>query len=175
MSKSIEVNDLNVYYDEFLASRPPKEAADEAKINRSRCTKTAPPPVPPPKVTTSSDGGEGPPGGRSPRRQWVRDPAGGVLVALGSVTSVIGVSLIAFAATRDGSAASAPNEDEYLHRKDAARIQHRVGIATTAVGGAMLLAGVIRWSVLAARERKQVSAGLSGDRRGAMMTVRVWF
>ena len=97
-------------------------------------------------------------------------------MALGGVTGIIGASLLGFASTRDGSAVSAGNEDEYINRKNAARVQHRVGIAATAVGGAMLIAGITRWSVLAARERKQrLSAGVAGSRRGAALTVSVWF
>ncbi|HET6585379.1 MAG TPA: hypothetical protein VFG69_18100 [Nannocystaceae bacterium] len=162
------------FYDRFLASGPPAEAARDAMDNRARCTATDPPPVPPPKVTPAAD--DKPADGDRSRRKWARDPAGGVLVALGSVTVVIGASLIAFASTRDGTAVSAPNEDEYLTRKKAARIQHRVGIAAAAVGGAMLVAGVIRWAVLASRERKQrVRAGVAGDRRGASISVAVSF
>lgn len=171
------------YYDRFLASGPPAEAAKDAKDNRARCTATDPPPVPPPKVKPSA--ADEPVNGDRPRRKWARDAAGGVLVALGSVTTVIGASLIAFASTRDGTATSAPNEGEYLTRKHAARIQHRVGIAATAVGGAMLIAGITRWAVLASRERKsgpqdrgdkqRVHAGVAGDRRGASVTVAVWF
>ena len=162
-------------YDAFLASGPPLEAAQFATANRARCTKTPPPAVAPApsSKTTSPDKAST---GDAPRRQWVRDPAGGVLVALGGVTLIVGVSLIAFAVTRDGTADSAFNEEEYVNRKHAALVQHRVGIAASAVGGAMLLAGVTRWSVLAARERKQrVRAGVSGSRRGASLTVSVWF
>jgi hypothetical protein len=165
-----------VYYDEFLATGPPEEAVLQAKANRKRCTATEPTAVvPPPRMTPQPDNGKAP-SRDTPRRQWIRDPAGGVLVALGGVTGIIGASLIAFATTRDGSAVQAGNEDEYLNRKNAARVQHRVGIAATAVGGAMLIAGITRWGVLAARERKQrVSAGVAGSRRGAGLTVSVWF
>jgi len=164
------------YYDEFLATGPPAEAVKQAQENRKRCTASTPTPdVPPPRVKPQPAGSP-PPTSDTPRRQWVRDPAGGVLVALGGVTGIIGTSLIAFATTRDGSAASAGNEDEYINRKDAARVQHRVGIAATAVGGAMLIAGFTRWGVLARRERKQrVSAGVAGSRRGGALTVSVWF
>jgi hypothetical protein len=164
------------YYDEFLATSPPAEAVAQAKANRKRCTAKEPAAaVPPPRMQPQPDDGTPTPRD-TPRRQWIRDPAGGVLVALGGVTSIIGVSLIGFATTRDGSAVSAGNEDEYLNRKNAARIQHRVGIAATAVGGAMLIAGFTRWGVLASRERKQrVNAGVAGSRRGAALTVSVWF
>jgi hypothetical protein len=175
------------YYDEFLAKTPTKadtpeadaalqKAIQEAKANRNRCTASEPPrTVPPPKVdpTPPADGPTPPDG---PRRQWVRDPAGGVLVALGGVAGIIGATLIGFAATRDGSAGSAGTEGEYVHRKGAARIQHRVGIAVAAVGGAMLVAGITRWGVLAARERKRrASAGVAPTRRGATLSVSVWF
>lgn len=161
-------------YDAFLASGPPPEPAQYAVANRARCTKEPPPVAPAPSAKTSPPTGKTP--DDAPRRKWIRDPAGGVLVALGGVTTIIGVSLIAFAVTRDGTADSAFNEDEYVNRKHAALVQHRVGIAATAVGGAMLVAGVTRWGVLAARERKQrVRAGVSGSRRGAAVTVSVWF
>lgn len=163
-------------YDAFLATRPDAETTKYVLANRARCTSEPPPkvaPAPAPKTSTPAHDSKP---ADAPRRKWIRDPAGGVLVALGGVTTIIGVSLIAFAVTRDGTADSAFNEDEYINRKHAALVQHRVGIAAAAVGGAMLVAGVTRWGVLAARERKQrVRAGVAGSRRGAALTVSVWF
>jgi hypothetical protein len=164
------------HYDEFLATDPAPEEAQKAQVRRELCLKAPAAPVTPPPKVAPQPGDTEPRPSHGPRRKWVRDPAGGVLVALGGLTGIIGASLIGFATTRDGSAVSAGNEDEYLNRKEAARVQHRVGIAAVAVGGAMLIAGVTRWGVLAARERKQrASAGVTGWRRGAALTVSVWF
>jgi hypothetical protein len=161
-------------YDAVLEMDLPPEAAQDVRANRKRCTAqpsgAAPPPARPPS------GSVPPKAPDKPRRQWVRDPAGGVLVALGSAVGITGVLLTVLALPRDDSAASAGNEDEYINRKDAARVQHRVGIAACAVGGAMLVAGVTRWGVLAARERKRrMSAGVSGSSRGASVSVSIWF
>ncbi|MBX7077640.1 MAG: hypothetical protein K1X88_00550 [Nannocystaceae bacterium] len=161
-------------YDEYLATAPAAKQAARARDARARCVE--------PSATTPSapdvDGSPSPgdPGERRPRppSPWYRDPAGGALVGTGGLAVVIGASVLGFALARDRRAASAPTEGDYVDEKDAARAPARAGIAVLSVGGALVLAGVIRWAVLASRgERARARGNVSITPRRGRVTLGV--
>lgn len=147
-------------WDQYLTLESSPQAIAEARHNRAYCE---------PATTTSgeappsTDAGTQPPddgGGRPPRptRAWYRDPAGGVLVATGGVSTIIGASVLGLALSRDRKAAGADTEGSYVAEKDAVKAPHRAGIAVLSVGGALLVAGVVRWAVVATRSRRGTQA-----------------
>jgi hypothetical protein len=170
-------------YDRFLAEeRADTVAAEDARDNRERCaaltagTTAAAPAQPADQGTKPAK-----PRDRADRGAWYRDPAGGVLVALGAVSTVIGGSVLGIALSRDKKAADAANEGGFVDRKDDARTQHHVGIAVLSIGGALLVAGVVRWAVVASkRERRagreaRLRVGLAPTRRGAAVSLGLRF
>jgi hypothetical protein len=104
-----------------------------------------------------------------------------VLVAVGGVGVVIGGSVLGIALSRDKKAKDAANEGGFVDRKDSARVQHRVGIAVLSIGGALLVAGVVRWAVVASKGQRtppsnaRVGFGVSPARRGAAVSLGVRF
>lgn len=150
-------------YDEFLALGPPDKAAEDARANRARCTTAAPPPPPTPGPTTEAPGDTDParqPDDDTPpppTRPWYRDPWGGALAGSGLFVGGIGLGLIINAVNLDEDAAGAPNEGAYETTREDARLRHRVGIGTTAAGAALLVGGVIRWTIVGVRHSRAVA------------------
>lgn len=144
-------------WDRYLTVETSPEAIAEAKTFRSYCespnaaTATAGT-LPHPSTATDDPSTDA-----SPPARWFRDPAGGVLVATGGVSAVIGGSLLGFAIGRDRKAGGEPTEGEYVDAKDAVKAPHRAGIVMLAAGGALLVGGIIRWAV--------VARGKNGGRR----------
>lgn len=136
-------------WDRYLTVETSAESMAEAKTFRSYCES--------PDANTANTGtlphpstSPGTPDDGEPQRvQWFRDPTGGVLVAIGGVSSVIGGSLLGFAVSRDRKAGGAATEGAYVDAKDAVKAPHRAGIAMLAAGGALLVGGIIRWAVVA--------------------------
>ena len=141
-----------VLYDRFLATDPPAEAAQEAKINRARCeasVEDAPPPVAP-----DPDPAQGPGHGSDAMRPWYRDPVGGSLLGIGVVSTAIGAGLWGIALSNDGDAVASATEDEFISSKDEARTRYTVGVALVSVGAALMIAGAIRWGLVARKSKR---------------------
>lgn len=149
-------------YDSFLETDPPAEAAQEARINRARCeaaVETPPPPQAPGPDPDASDGTK-----NDGARPWYRDPAGGALVGVGAVTTAIGGGLLGIALANDGEATAAETEDGFIAAKDDAKARYSAGVALTSIGAALLVAGAIRWIVVAKRgtRPKRTALGPTG-------------
>jgi hypothetical protein len=144
-------------YDRFLATKPPKEAEQEARINRARCEAVVE--APPPPDVEPGPGDEGSDGPATP--PWYKDPVGGSLVGVGVVTTAIGGGLLGIALANDGDAVAADNEDAFIEAKDSAKVRHRVGIALVSVGVALAVAGAIRWGLVARRTSSERRAKVS--------------
>lgn len=147
-------------WDQYLGLESAPQAVAEARHNRAYCEPAS---TPNGETPTTSDTGPRPTddGARRPARPtraWYRDPAGGVLVATGGVSTVIGASVLGLALSRDRKAAGSDTEGSYVAEKDAVRAPHRAGIAVLSVGGALLVAGVVRWAVVASRSRRGARA-----------------
>jgi hypothetical protein len=171
-------------YDRFLAvERADTEAAELARVNRNNCAAVVAKQTPsePPPPSTRRGTGANRPRDTAAKAPWYRDPAGGVLVALGGVSTVIGGSVLGIALSRDKQASNAANEGGFVDRKQDARTQHHVGIAVLSVGGAMLIAGVVRWAVVASKAERgsgrtaRVRVGLAPAPRGAAVSLGLRF
>ena len=109
-----------------------------------------PVPVPddPPPDTTED---EGPP----PDKPWHRDALGGTLVGVGLAGTVTGIALIAASYVDENNPCGTYGcFDEQLERIDRVRI---AGAVVTGVGGALLIGGVVRWVVVARKQRRSAS------------------
>lgn len=151
-------------WDQFLGLESSPQAVAEARHNRAYCEPVTTPDGGTPTTSDSrprpADDGAGRPA--RPTRAWYRDPAGGVLVATGGVSMVIGASVLGLALSRDRKAAGSDTEGSYVAEKDAVKAPHRAGIAVLSVGGALLVAGVVRWAVVATRSRRGTQARSEG-------------
>lgn len=180
-------------WDQYLGIETSPQAIKEARGNRAYCEPKVAPDgqTPPPGETGAPRNPDAPPKrpAGSPRA-WYRDPAGGVLVATGGVSTIIGASVLGLALSRDRKAAGADTEGSYVAEKDAVRTPHRAGIAVLSVGGALLVAGIVRWAVVASRAKQGARAhagsswwarsqrvrwGATGSRRGVALSFGVEF
>lgn len=167
-------------YSKFLETDPPEQAERTARDNMAACAEQlaaqpdepepAPEPAPKPQPETA------PPVDREPEpapRAWYRDPWGGVLVGVGLAGLAVGGGLYGQAVTEERAADQAEAEPEYGERIERASTLSRAGIGVLAVGSAVLVAGVIRWAVLAAKQRKRPAAAARARWLGS--SVRVTF
>jgi len=97
----------------------------------------APPPPPPPIVEPSAP----PP----PPGSWIRDPAGGVLLAAGVVALSVGGGYYASSVSKEDSARRALTYDRQQQALDDASTARLVGAVTLAVGATLVVAGVMRY------------------------------
>ena len=135
----------------FIALAPPQSDIDEAEKVIASCRRVlgiesstadpAPsvqpqPAEPPPPV---------------PKRPWHRDPAGAALLGSGLVFAAIGGGLLggSFARARDRD----ETESAWESRGRNVRVLSTAGIVLLGTGGALVIAGVIRWAILARRAR----------------------
>lgn len=169
-------------YEQFLRVEPADtQVAADARQHLARCKQAAPNAASGTNGASTDSTPDTP--SKRPHKQatWYRDPAGGVLVALGGVSVVIGGSVLGIALSRDKKAADAANEGGFVDRKDSARTQHRVGIAVLSIGGALLVAGIVRWAVVASKGQRsppsnaRVGFGVGPARRGAAVSLGVRF
>jgi hypothetical protein len=75
-------------------------------------------------------------------------------VGVGLASLAVGGGLYGAAIADERSARDASDVDDYADHIERAATFSRAGIAMLAIGGALTLAGIIRWSVLGARARK---------------------
>jgi tetratricopeptide (TPR) repeat protein len=160
-------------FEVFIAAGPPAADVEEAEGQIDQCraivdatAKAASPPPrvqpPPPETPTSAvmQDDRAPPRARP----WHRDPAGGVLVGVGVPLLATGIGLYA------GSFALAERspptmQTDHESRRDRVRALAASGLPIMAVGAALVIAGAIRWGVVARQQRRgAVSVAPSGLR-----------
>lgn len=156
-------------FEAFIAEGPPEPdvqaARDqivecEALIARAAPTPTPaaepePEPTPTPPTPTASEDDEP----TESRATWARDPWGGVLVAIGGVAAITGGGLLLVS---NGSKDAPPAETERAHaqRETGVRNTSTAGLVLLGAGAALLIGGIVRYSVLARRSRApQISDG----------------
>jgi hypothetical protein len=108
-------------------------------------------------------------------RRWYADPLGGVLVAGGVVGLGVGVGLFGQSRADARAAAEATGLQTFDDRAQRAERLDVAGIATMAVGGALLVGGVVRYALVGTRERRRVAIVPGSVRRGGLVRVTVWF
>jgi len=144
------------HYQKFLESKPPAVQAESARQNMERCRITvgepAPPPEPPPATPPPS-----PPSLESspaPRPSAARDAAGHVLWAGGVALGIAGGALLGVAERNVRAAADARRYDEFILAYDPAQgaeSQRIAGAVLLAAGGVAVVAGIVRFGVVARR------------------------
>ena len=85
---------------------------------------------------------------------WTRDGLGHGLFWPGVALIATGAALVPIAEQRAAAAHEEGSERRYLDALERASSMRAAGITTLAVGGALLLAGTIRFAVVAARGRR---------------------
>jgi len=124
------------------AAEPEPEPEPEPEV--------APDPEPEPKITRHF---------APPRRHTAaRDPWGHALTWPGLAVAVVGAGLLGEAHRRRADGEGAPDEQAYLDALHGAPVLSRAGIGLLAGGSALLVAGVIRFVVVAARGRADAGA-----------------
>lgn len=168
------------HYRQFVEAVPQGQAADAARDNIAECEQalaavpdepsSEPDPVDPlgplePEGSGSSptEPGVDPSPEPSPSdrgRRWYRDPWGGALVGVGVVALAVGGGLYGRARVDAREAEDATHVVTYGERIDRAVTLSRAGIPVMAVGGALVVAGVVRWIVVARRGARNDRAAL---------------
>lgn len=93
-------------------------------------------------------------------KQWYKDPAGGVLTGLGIVGVGAGTALLIVATGNANSAPDAPSLADYNSQSDSALTQRNAGAGVLSVGGALLVAGVIRYVLVAKKNKASATASV---------------
>lgn len=151
-------------YRQYLATEPLEEDAKQALDGLARCSQAqaivAEPVEPAPLPSEPSPPEQGP---AEQGRRWWRDPAGGALVGTGGLAVVVGGGLLIGSEVARQAAENAPDLATHDEQARRAETLQPAGIITASVGGALVLAGIIRYSVLARRSRRStVAAGPAG-------------
>ena len=157
-------------FEAFIAAGPPAPDVEEAERQIADCeaiveatAKAAaqrsaePTPAPAPAAA------EAPPRDLPSRSDaWYRDPIGGTLVGTGAAILVGGAGL--YGASFGVAAREQPDtQSEHESRRRQVRSLAGTGIPLMAVGAAILVGGVVRWAVLARRQRGRTGAAWRGS------------
>jgi tetratricopeptide (TPR) repeat protein len=173
-------------YERFLESKPAKQFADAAQGNIDRCreqvesdegamilddetatdeesgedllggTEAEPEPEPEPEPVTAPQKRDAP---KKPKA-WFRDPVGGVLVGLGLGGVGAGAALMGLASSRAKSIGNVELNTEYEDTKAGAAKLNTGGLVAVSIGGALLVSGIVRWAVVARKNKASQSAAL---------------
>lgn len=188
-------------YREFLQHDVPEADAEDAREGQARCHEARGLPAEGPTVPESpagDDAGEpvdrergaevvperrsnevdrGTDDDREPPRprRWYADPLGGALMAGGVVGLGVGVGLYVQSRSDARAADDASSLQIFDDRAQRAVRLDRAGIATMAVGGALLVGGAVRYALVGARARRRVAIVPSTLRRGALVLLTAWF
>jgi hypothetical protein len=152
-------------YEAFIATKPKPEAIAFAEQRIELCRNELPEPPAEPEVTGVAPPAEPlpPAPAREPTaRPWHRDPAGAALVGVGLAGMTTGVVLTAVAHASQTKAERATDVDTYGDRNDRAVVLSRASIPVLAVGGALLVAGIVRYALVARSRRSQAALGSLG-------------
>lgn len=140
-------------FERFIALGPPPSDVQEAQTVIDACERVlgigeAPEPTSAPVVEPPPDDRRAP----TKRRRWYADPAGDALFASGLLVAGLGGGLFggSFARARDRSGET---ESEYERRDRSVRAMSISGLVLLGVGGALLVGSIVRFAVVARRDR----------------------
>ncbi len=157
--------DALVLFEAYLSTNPsaPDKVRDTT-VNIDRCRAeleeaTDPPTVdenadPPAPKPTTTRGPPSPDETQSPSRRWYRDPLGGALVGVGTAGLLTGALLWRSTVRADDRSARAGTYGEFRRSHVLAERLDLAATVVTVSSSALLVGGVIRWAVLAARQRR---------------------
>ncbi len=143
-----------IHYDRFLNLQIPDVDAKEAQRRRQRClrlleARPVGPVVAAPVVVQPAE-----PRTPDPPRRWYADPAGVAFSGLGFVGLAAGAGVYAKARSDARVARSAVGIGLYDSRATRAERWSRAGVASMAVGGAFVVAAVVRYAIVAAKSKR---------------------
>ncbi len=160
-------------YREFLEHEVPDADARDARDGEARCREAlglpasdAPPDAPTP--TTDETFEEPPP-------PWHTDPLGGVLVVAGVAGVGVGAGLYVQSRVDERAASTATSLQLYDDRSRRAVRLNAAGIATLAIGSALLAGGIVRYALIATRGRRRIALTPTWTRGGLAVTTTVRF
>ncbi|MBL4686050.1 MAG: hypothetical protein JKY37_15760 [Nannocystaceae bacterium] len=133
------------------------EDVSDEELFGDEATDPEPEPEPAPVVSTEKDD---PP----KAKKWYADPTGGVLAGLGIVGVGVGVGLLAVASGKAKKAADEDTNNDYLDARTGATKLRNGGAAALAIGSTFLLAGVIRYVVVAKKNKARTASIWIGPR-----------
>jgi len=160
-------NDAVLYYERYLATKPPAQAMVDTKQAISSCEKQPPPPPPPPPDQPAPPPVVVAPATQSP---WYKDPVGGALVVTGVASAVIGLALYTGARSDLDAAEDAPNLAEYDDLVDRARSRRTYSVVLVGGGALLIGAGVARYMLRGGDNREAQRIGLVPVERGGLVT-----
>jgi tetratricopeptide (TPR) repeat protein len=157
-------------YEEFLVrsdSAKAKTAAnDYIEECRAELASDAPADPPPPVVEPPPVVAPPPQRDAKPPPPWYRDPWGGALVGVGLAASITGGALVGVAYRKAAAADDAGDDRAFGEALDRAQRLERGGAIALSIGGALIIAGVVRWAIVgSARRRGRIAL------RGTALTV----
>jgi hypothetical protein len=135
------------FYELYLAEKPPEDAAALAREGITACERELAN-APKPKPTTDV-----PP--EAPRKKWYRDPLGMTFVTTGGVALLVGAGMFGLVAADRNAADRTHDHDEFgrhTHRAERASV---AAVALASIGGALLVAGVVRLAVVSSKSRRR--------------------
>ncbi len=163
-------------YARYLDTRPDEESARAAEASIVMCAgKIGDEPEPGAKtVDPETDEGSD---DEEEIKPAYRDWLGATFIALGVATGIAGGVLLGVGRQEVMDSAAAPTEDDYFGEVAAGRTKHTAGIALLGVSGALVLSAVIRYSVLAGKNRKKrkAEASVLVPQRGLGLGLKVRF
>lgn len=150
-------------YRRFLELDVPAKDADDARRGIARCR--GEPVEEPARPITSSQSDPEPvdptsagPSDVPPPRPWWTDPWGGALVGVGVLGVGVGAGLLGQSRVDARAADDAASLQTFDDRSRRAIALDRAGIATLAVGSALLLGGMVRYALVGIRPRRRATA-----------------
>lgn len=147
-------------YERFLDLGAPEADADEAQDGIARCRDAVPPPKPGPPPTTAPK--TQPP--EQTQRRWHLDPLAGVLLFTGVAGLGTGLGLYVQSRSDERAANDADSLDDYENKAQRARTFNAAGITMLGVGSALIVGAVVRYTLVATRERRtRVAVGWGGQ------------
>ena len=105
-------------------------------------------------------------------RKWYHDPVGGVLTGLGVAGVAAGGALLGVSASRAGDVGTEDTNQDYLDARRSATTLRNAGAGVLSVGGALLIAGIVRYALLATKGKRSGNRASKGK---AQATLGPWF
>lgn len=93
-------------------------------------------------------------------KKWYLDPAGGVLTGLGVAGVGAGAALLGVASSTANNAPNAATVGDYNDDSDRAVTFRNAGAGVLSVGGALLVAGIIRYALVAKKNKASATASV---------------
>ena len=152
-------------FERFIATAPPEPDVAAASAAIDECREiVGVEPEPDVAPTPAPEAAPPPP----PPRHWSTDPAGAVLMGLGIAITVTGAALFgaSYALVDDRPGSEAELED---HRRRVTRMWNG-GLGLLVGGGVTMIAGAIRWGLVARANERERAARVSASGRG--LTIR---